>query len=200
MTPDPAAVLDPAPTDVTDLDETIETLDADFERERAALVAEEARDMVIRFLDVLLSGDRDIIARRIDNPSAVGTVIATMTAEGWSVDETADAVIEAHRVAAHLAHQAFIRAVADGYDYATLVEGVHAEAAPWHGMVRYSDLTVAVAVATSGHLDNAALLRSRTLDGLLVCAAHTLASTTFTEEFGWLDFAADTVGATLIDD
>jgi hypothetical protein len=183
--------------DSTSVDETITALDADLDRDRTVLVADEARDMVMRFLDIVMSGDVATIDRRLNNPSAVGTIVGTMTSEGWSVRETADAVIEVHRVTANLAHQAFIRAIADGYDYATLVEGVHDDSAPWHGAVHFSDLTVAVAATTTGRLDSEALLRPSTLDGLLVCTAHALGSTKFTDEFGWLDFVADTVGTPL---
>lgn len=199
MTPELAAVLDTDFPDTAPKDESLTLTEAlaDFEHEHATLVSEEARDMVMRFLDVVMSGDASAIARRINAPSAVGTIVDTMTSEGWSIEETADAVIEVHRVTANLAHQAFVRAIADGYDYATLVDGVHDDSAPWHGAVHFSDLTVAVAATTTGRLDNEALLRPGTLDGLLVCAAHTLGATKFTDEFGWLDFVADTVNTPL---
>lgn len=186
--------------DSTSVDETITALDADLnsglDSERTSLVREEARDLVMRFLDIVMSGDTAAIGRRINNPSAVGTIVDTMTSEGWSVDEIADTVIEVHRVTANLAHQAFVRAIVDGYDYAALVDGVHNDNAPWHGAVLFSDLTVAVAATTTGRLDHEALLRPGTLDGLLVCAAHALRSAKFTSDLGWLDFVADTVSTT----
>lgn len=173
--------------------------DIAFARACSAPAAEEARDMLVRFLDVLDTRNRTVIERRFDDPSAVGMVVKTLTVEGWTIEEISDALLELLTVATALSHQAFLRAVASpvdttsGYDYESLVLGVHDEHAPWHGMVPIADLTAAVEAASTGHIARERMASARFLDAILVCTSHALTATQFTSEFGWLDFVADSI-------